>query len=83
MPCLVYWLNLSLSFIDHEDESQRGSTGSAGHSSMNQLILHLNVRHFFFDWSMPLNEAVAISFIILVFAVCHGSELELGARHIS
>ena len=31
---------------------------------------------------MPLNEAVAISFIILVFAVCHGSELDLGARYI-
>ena len=37
---------------------------------------------FFFDWSMPLNEAVAIPFIILVFAVCHGSELDLGARHL-
>ena len=37
---------------------------------------------FSFDWSMPLNEAVAISFIILVFAVCHGSESDLGARHL-
>ena len=29
-----------------------------------------------------MNEAVAISFIVLIFAVCHGSELDLGARHI-
>ena len=31
---------------------------------------------------MPLNEAEAISFIILVFAVWHGPESDLGARHL-